>query len=284
MNVIRRIFNEMCSLFYRNNCILKNLKMRTKKDQVNIHWWFHNKGNIGDNLSPYIVERMLNEKGINIDKKVKQTKHLFAIGSIISFGYQNSTIWGSGLICGKKKHWSFWKFFRKLDIRAVRGPKTRETLLELGYKCPEIYGDPAILLPRFIHMDNNEKKYDYVIIKHLSDNRKINIDEGKNYIELDVRTDDFLEFVRKISLGKKVISSSLHGIILAESYGVPAIMLNYEGIDHFKFRDWYESTKRTSFPIANSIEEAINMQACELPDLQLMQNDLINSFPYDLYE
>ncbi|MBR2614376.1 MAG: polysaccharide pyruvyl transferase family protein [Clostridia bacterium] len=284
MNKLKKIFNEIRALFWRNKCILKDLKRKSEKNKVNLHWWFLKGGNIGDNLSPFIVNKMLDRKEIDLDKKISKTKHLFAIGSIISFGYQDSTIWGSGLIRGKSKSWSIWKCFRKLDIRAIRGPETRNALLNLGYDCPEVYGDPAILLPFFIPASEVEKKYDYVIIKHYADKREIKIPEGKTYLELDVRTDNFAEFVKILLQGRKVVSSSLHGIILAETYGIPAIMLNCSGLDHFKFKDWYGSTNRCSFPIATSIEDALDMTAPELPNLKLMQENLINAFPYDLFE
>lgn len=47
---------------------------------------------------------------------------------------------GETSICKKKN---------VLDIRSVRGPVTRNILMDLGYDVPSVYGDPAILLPLF---------------------------------------------------------------------------------------------------------------------------------------
>lgn len=100
-----------------------------------------------------------------------------------------------------------------------------------------------------------------------------------------ISTHNYKYFIDEIVKSEKIISSSLHGIILAESYGVPAILLN-EGIDNqlIKYYDWYYSTGRKSVKIANSIEEALSMEPMDLPDLTNMRNDLINSFPYDLWD
>src|SRR5690606_27871931 len=65
-----------------------------------------------------------------------------AIGSIIHHSSKESIVWGSGII--DKQH-----PIEKSDFRAVRGPQTRKFLLDLGYDCPEFYGDPAILLPEY---------------------------------------------------------------------------------------------------------------------------------------
>ena len=81
-----------------------------------------------------------------------------------------------------------------------------------------------------------------------------------------------------------MISSSLHGIILAESYGVPAIFLNW-GMDdqQTKFYDWYYSTGR-KMSECKSIEDALESSAPILPDVSDLQKNLMDSFPYDLWE
>ena len=77
----------------------------------------------------------------------------------------------------------------------------------------------------------------------------------------------------------------MHGIILAETYGIPAIFLN-QGISDqsMKFLDWYYSTGRTNIKMASSVSEALKMKPMELPDLSKMQEELIRVFPYDLWE
>ena len=81
-----------------------------------------------------------------------------------------------------------------------------------------------------------------------------------------------------------IISSSLHGIILAEAYGIPAVLLNNNDIDLLKYYDYYFSTGRKSVKVASSIEEALNKGPMPLPDLSEMQKGLIESFPYDLFD
>ena len=48
---------------------------------------------------------------------------------------------------------------------------------------------------------------------------------------LQVLTTDYRLFLNELVRGERVISSSLHGIILAESYGVPAVLYRPEGLD-----------------------------------------------------
>ncbi len=56
-------------------------------------------------------------------------------------------------------------------MRAVRGPLTRQFLMDMGIDCPKIYGDPALLLPKlfpeFKKSENPTKEY--IIIPHHSD-------------------------------------------------------------------------------------------------------------------
>lgn len=261
---------------FRNKIILTNSSTRTVSNGVNLHWWSIDADvqNVGDCLSPVITDFV--KKRLNVDNscKKKGRLHLFAIGSIIDGGYQDATIWGSGILRGNRTFW--WRRIRNLDIRAVRGPETRRTLIANGYSCPEVFGDPAILLPLFYSPKSANKEYAYRVIPHHS------FLQNQDNL-LSPLTCNWEEFVDELVKCELVISSSLHGIILAEAYGVPAILLETT-LDMFKFRDYYHSTGRYNFPIAGSVEEALQMKPAPLPLLDEMQKNLLESFPVDLWK
>ncbi len=263
------------------------------KNHVNLNAWItpdHKYQNVGDYLSLVVVKAMCDKYGVDFCTETNQTRHLYAIGSIL-LGYQDATIWGSGFGYDNSKS----KFFKadaflhrhihKLDIRAVRGPETRRILNSMGLKCPEIYGDPAVLLPLFYtpsHMSTTLPKKEYIVIPHYSKDAKYKGNENV----LNTFVKDYKDFIDKLCSAKFVISSSLHGIILAEAYGIPAIMLkDTPSEDITKYKDWYYSTGRTNFKIARNVEQALGMN-CDVLDvdvLKSMQNALIENFPIDLW-
>lgn len=272
----------------RNKYILNNKSLIPKPNCVNLYRWYHSENgateNLGDYLAEIIVDYMLSLKKIDRNKYIAHRKNLYTVGSILGTGMCNATVWGSGYIDKYIVGSTYKKILpklRQLDIRAVRGPLTREVLLSAGYTCPEIYGDPAILLP-LIYTPNTPPdlpKDDYKIVRHFTDNT-----ECQNIIS--VLTKDYRNFVDQIVTSKKIISSSLHGIIIAESYGIPAVLYMPECVKEkeFKYRDYYYSTGRMSFPIAKTLEEAIKITPCDVPDMRILQKNLIDCFPYDLWK
>lgn len=263
--------------FTRNSFIMNDTNRPVIKKSVNLHWWKRNKeqDNVGDLLSSIVVQWMKEKNGIESDRSIdNKTKHLFAIGTILDMSYQNATVWGSGLP-EDKLYW--WRKLRKLNIKSVRGPLTRTVLLKNGYSCPEVYGDPAILMPFIYEPVNKEKKYKSTVIFH-------HTFDCKNETSFSPITSDYKAFIDRIVQSELVISSSLHGIILAEVYGVPAIMLNNSAQSDFKYRDWYYSTGRKDIPIANTIEEALAMTPAPLPNVTSMQKQIIDAFPIELWK
>lgn len=261
---------------HRNKIILSDLNSAAEVRRVNLHWWKlqGDKQNVGDMLSPVVVDFLFRKKNVNVSGPTRRTSHLYAIGSIIDGGYQNATVWGSGLLRDKDGYW--WSKLRKLDIRVVRGPLTRQALLRNGYSCPEVYGDPAILMPLFYQPTDSAKKYQYRVVPHMA--------YGTQYHNvLSPYTDDWRSFIDEIVQSERIISSSLHGVILAEAYGVPAILLNDHDMNLFKYRDYYASTGRTEIPMARTMEEALRMTPPALPDLSALREDLLGSFPSDLW-
>lgn len=269
------------SSYYRNIQTMGKKELKPKR--VNIEWWDYRK-NLGDCLAPVIVDWMLERKGIDSNKKIKKTKHLYTVGSVIGMGRLfDATIWGSGIHTleaidkiGNEKD------IRKYDIRAVRGPKTAKVMRDSGYNCPDVYGDPAILMPLIYSPENVTKEYKLSVIHHYL---KKNNNDNALYHELDIETDDYKKFIDELCKSELVISSSLHGIILAESYGIPCFFLN-EGLDDelFKFYDWYESTGRDNLVEVSSIEAAFQMEFPKIPDLSCMRERLLAVFPYDLWQ
>lgn len=254
---------------------------RVEKRNVNLEWWSESE-NLGDYLATVIYSWMLRQQHLNENAITKKTYHLLTIGSIIGMGNFDAVVWGSGIHTKETMANVFQrKKSRKYDIRLVRGPITRTILLSAGYACPKNYGDPAILMPKIYNL-NVKKKYKVSVIEHISTKnspKKSNI----NYI--NIATKDYKKFIKEIKESEYIISSSLHGIILAESYGVPAIFLAKDmDNEKMKFYDWYLSTGRTEIKYASSLDEALSMTPMQLPlKLAEMQKNVFESFPYDLW-
>lgn len=277
MSIIK--FKKKCKeLFWRNQYDLMGRKIENKN--VNLEWW-SGEDNLGDSLSVVVFDWCLSRRNIEVNDG--RNVHLMAIGSLIGGARFDAVIWGSGLMNALNltnliKHRRYVKY----DIRAVRGPITRDFLIKAGYDCPESYGDPAILMPFIYTPNKNEKKYEVSLILH-HQSKYTEVDSKVNL--LDIHTVNYKRFIDDLCASKCVVSSSLHGIILAETYGIPAIFLN-QGISDqsMKFLDWYYSTGRTNIKMASSVSEALKMKPMELPDLSKMQEELIRVFPYDLWE
>lgn len=262
---------------------------RAKKNMVNIEFW-NEKINIGDQISYIIFEWMLKNKGINPKQSIDGIKHLMGLGSIIGGGNFDAVIWGSGIHTPISIYkLGRWRKMIKYDIRAIRGPLTKVALESFGYDCSGcILGDPGIIMPLIYKPDNIKKKHSISIIRHFkAKNRDEDILNAEKYNYIDVETSNYEFFIDEILSSETVISSSLHGIILAESYGIPALFLNEDGImdrEIVKYYDWYYSTERYSIKTARSVEEALTMNPMSLPELDTMRENLIHAFPYDLWE
>lgn len=282
----------------RDKMILNIVNYPTRKNEINLHWfprskWILNghlayrmkseKENLGDWLALPIYDYMLKRYNLDKHKKVSKTKHLYTIGSLIMMGQQNATIWGSGIL-NSEPDGTIWdrNRYRTLDPRCVRGPETLRRLKENGIDVSNCkMGDPGVLMPLVYKPKEYETKREYSVLIHKNLKR-----EGEKFEnEIEILTDDWKKTIDEIYNSKLIISSTLHGIILAEAYGIPAIMLDkIERNDKFKYNDYYFSTGRYDYPVCSSIEEALKMPIPKVPDLSQLQQNLLDSFPVDLWE
>jgi len=203
------------------------------RDKVTLFWY--KSSNWGDALSPVLV-RLLSGKEV-IYPPGMYCSHYLAVGSILEICNNNSVVWGSGFI--KQPSASVP---RPRRVCAVRGPLTRKAFIEAGVDCPEVYGDPALLLPLFYNPDV-PKRYRLGIIPHSMDKGHPWVQSQLNVpgvLVLDVESETW-EFVRQVKSCEAVLSSSLHGLICADAYGIPNawIRLSEDVIGgSFKFTDY----------------------------------------------
>jgi pyruvyltransferase len=234
--------------------------------------------NFGDYLSVKIVERMI-DGPVTIYKKTKVPKKKFiALGSMLYFANTNDVLWGTGSNHKQQKREDY--HFTDLDIRAVRGPLTKAFIEEnFGIRCPNVYGDPALLFP-YLFPELTRKvppRHSYIVIPHLYER---NLFPEEEHIVLP--TEPWDQVIQKILDSELVISGSLHGIIVAEAYGIPARYLRLsEKEPLFKYRDYYLSTGRSDCKFATSLEEALEMGGEE--PIQFDPEPLYDAFPFEFW-
>ena len=235
---------------------------------IDLYWW-NDAPNFGDALSEVIVGYVTSSVVKHVPKE--SSPKLLTVGSILQLAKDGDTVWGSGL-----HPWAFHRYARpmerppSLNILAVRGPLTYDALKSAGIGVSETFGDPAILLPLY-HKDPVEKNYEVGLVPHIKD-----IARGGGDIVINPR-DHWKTVVDQIRSCKRIISSSLHGIIIAEAYGIPAVWLRtstYEGAS--KYYDYYLSTERYAKPVY-SLDKALLASPPNLPKINKMQSRLILS-------
>jgi len=214
-------------------------------DKLNICWWGNN-GNWGDELNPVLCNKISGKYIERVDiNDVNSNFRYYCIGSILqTIKSDNFEVWGTGFISQN----SVLKF-KPNKIHSVRGPLTRDLLIRQGIECPEIYGDPALLYPLF-YKPIISKKYKYGLIPHYIDFDSELVTKLKSDDEIkiiDIRDKTINNFIDQISECETILSSSLHGIIASDSYGISShwieLSKNVQG-GGFKFKDYFSSVKR----------------------------------------
>ncbi len=210
-------------------------------------YWYKST-NFGDKLSPYLVEKITGKKPQRasfITTFLGLKENYSAIGSLFSFIGSKTTVWGTGIIGTKQ-------LIRKpKKILAVRGPLTRQELIKRNIPCPRIYGDPALLLPKYYTPKSN-KKYELGIIPHFIDYLIVKYKVKDNRIKIIDLRKPIETVIEDIHSCKRIISSSLHGLIVAHAYKIPALWAEFSKMvigKGFKFRDYLASVKLKQKPL-----------------------------------
>ena len=233
----------------KNNLVTLRKKNRIECVQksslpLSVYWYRGVQLNMGDEITPYLLGKILGRKTSDIQLCKKEPVKmsglvLVSIGSVLRLCNKNTLIWGSGIRNIDQPVINAHRFC------AVRGPLTRRRLIELGYNCPEVYGDPALLLPKY-YQPEVAKQYTLGIIPHLVDYDNIAqiYADVKDILIIDVRTTDIEKIIKQILCCECTVSTSLHGIVLSVAYGIPTRWLKCSDKimgDDTKFYDFFAS-------------------------------------------
>lgn len=235
--------------------------------------WKRPINNFGDLLGPLIVSRLAEQRGLGEPARIAR---LLSVGSVLHFAKDGDVVWGSGV---NAKASIGLHVARRLDVRAVRGPRTRAFLAVLDIDAPPIYGDPALLLALVMpELLDVPKAHEVTVVPNFHDMKARAL---RPSCITQAPTAPLHDVLRRIAASHLVVGSSLHGIIVAEALGVPARLITPKVEPEFKYRDYYEGTGRPDYKAASSVTEAIRLGGESPPVFD--PRPLLDAFPADLW-
>lgn len=217
-----------------------------RSDDVLLVGWVNRgpvRDNWGDFIAPELVRRLsgkqvVNQRDVlNLAGKPVYTTIGSMLGTIQS---PKAVVWGTGFVDSGSTLQT-----RPAQVCAVRGPRSRQKLIDAGVACPEVYGDPALLAPMF-WKPAGAKTHKIGVIPHFRDYgmdtaNRLGGFEGARVIDICGGLDQVVE---EITACDFIVSGSLHGLVCADAYGIPAAWIQFSERafgDGFKFRDYLDS-------------------------------------------
>lgn len=235
--------NFIYYIFYRSKIVLVNGWSLNICSKV-----YHR--NFGDDIVYDIVKYLIDDplkKVLNLNsimfKKYIKAKNYVVVGSVIDIGSCNSNtvVYGAGIMKSEIEMTT-----KPSEIIAVRGPLSRNYLINNGVHCPKIYMDSAFILKN-LYKPNKLKKYKVGIIPHTYEDNLPILEEltksftnsvvisMKNYVT-------WRDVVDKMNECELILSSSLHGLIISDVYGIPNKQIKIftkEKNKEVKFKDYF---------------------------------------------
>lgn len=226
---------------------LDHERLIVEDDAIPLTYWV-NTPNFGDLLSPWLFTKLTGKKTKLVFSDVKGSKKILdkpayiAIGSILSRVQDKSIVWGSGAFGTEQRR----QISAEAQYHAVRGPLTRCLVNNIGATCPEVYGDPALLIP-LVYNPDVAKEYEIGVVLRWSEKKWLTEAEaGPGVKIIDLGTDDVEAVLNAMKRCKRILTSSLHGLIIADAYGIPNAWLSSRTPKggEFKFYDYFLSVDK----------------------------------------
>ncbi len=211
---------------------------------LRLHWW-KAEPNFGDAINPLIVGHISGREVVHAGPR---RADLFAIGSMMQVVKRSHKeprdsgdkllVWGTGLLHPVFGH----GFLNHVEVALLRGPVTA-ALLTLEHRR---FGDPGLLINDALPFKGTRR--DRIgIVPHYSiaDDPELAafVAADPAYLLIDPRG-DASEVCLQIASCAHVYASSLHGLIVADAYGVANTWIDPMGQSWLKYLDYAASIGR----------------------------------------
>jgi hypothetical protein len=202
----------------------------------------------------------------------------------------NVEVWGTGFISKATADNSFFR--KKMNFHAVRGELSKRRVESiLGHKIEAVTADAGLLADLLVS-PMKEKKYALGIIPHFREQTEPVFAELKDKFSNSTIIDlmeDPISVIKKIASCEAIISSSLHGLIVADSYGIPnrwIVVSDKPKGDGFKYHDYYSAYGIDIEPLDHrnastiSINQIVDYYRIEPKMVNEKKALLIDCFPF----
>nr|WP_269449845.1 polysaccharide pyruvyl transferase family protein [Auraticoccus cholistanensis] len=171
--------------------------------------------------------------------------HYVTIGSVLRRVTSTSVVWGTGSFGTEPGS----QVNKEATYTAVRGPLTRARMKHYGMTPPQVYGDPALLVPLY-HRPTVPITHEIGVIVRWSEREWASAEVGPGVRLIDYASDDVEGIIEQMLSCRRLISSSLHGLIVADAYGIPNAWLASDSPKggEFKFHDYFASVRKHRYP------------------------------------
>ena len=290
MKIIKKIWQQIrCSyLYWCRNALLINAYV---DDDT---WTGIRHSNWGDDLNYYFISHLTKHPIVFLHRfwlaKKLNFRNYLCIGTLldaVNYSRESTIVWGTG-VSGQDRLFTIPK-----EIRSVRGKKSIEFLQQKNMPYPTLVGDPALILPLFYQPKNKEKKYKLGIIPHVIDLehpviKQIQSENSNEVLIINLsKFDKWTDIIDQICSCESIASSSLHGLITSDTYGVPNCWIELSGKisgGHFKFYDYASSVNRTfNGPITMHTNINQIIEECkQWTQPTINHGDILKSCPFNI--
>lgn len=206
--------------------------------------------NFGDDLTPLLLKHILHEP---VRWAPPERADIVAVGSVLELYAERGSgalIWGTGARGGGAANVGHVLREKLGTVAAVRGPLTRDFL---GLPETTVLGDPGLLSASSLGLTKQERAVTPSLLPHyrvwqtVSNRDAIATLQGQGFqiIQPTLRPEAVAEAIAKSEF---LVTSSLHGVIVAHSLGVPVVLTTFDdalsGEKPFKYLDYFASIGR----------------------------------------